>query len=357
MSALAWPSSLPMPIRAKHVPDVERAFRSDLPGAASYKTKARDYSGVEEVEFLFDATMAATFYTFWRDTLLEGGVAFNCSWPALKQGGLVVKFLRAPVFKHVYNGAYRVTAVVLVRGASLPVQYPSDPYFANVTLLLHGDDTSPTTFTDSSSYHRTPTSINGTIVNSTDTTAFAGRSISCFTTGVSYLQYSYAIAAANQSFTIEFRYKINQQTFIGDGYAEPRGQFLALYNGATLGLSANGFINSATTHLFTLSNALSLPWSSYGLQTGFDRVNVAFCREGGSAVSLYFNYLYAGAGGYFGALDTLYVGNRNTTSRVTGVSIEEIRITTGVARYPRPAPVNIGDRVVPIQTTPFPNQV
>lgn len=356
MSLLTWPSSLPMPIRARHVPDEARAFRSDLPGSASYKVKTRDYSGTEEVEFLFDATMASTFYTFWKDTLLEGGVAFNCSWPALKQGGLVVRFLTVPVFKHVYNGAYRVTAVVLVRGASLPVQYASDPYFANVTLLLHGDDASPTTFTDSSQYHRAPTSINGTIVNSADTTAFGGRSIQCFTNAASYLEYDYAVAGVNEPLTIECRYKINQQTLIGDGYAEPRGQFLAFYNGATLGFSANGLINSAITHTFTMVNAVALSWSTFGLNSGFDRVNMAFCREAGGVVSLYFNYRYAGAGNYTGALDRLYVGNRNLTTRTAGVSIEEVRVTTGVARYARPALVSIGDRVVPVQSAPFPNQ-
>lgn len=109
-----------MPVKARHLPDY-RAHRPDLPGAPTYRVKARDYSGSMEVEFFFDSAMATTFWGFWKTDLVEGGMWFNCVWPALKAGGLVVSFAAPPVFKHVYDGAYRVTATVYVRGASLPV--------------------------------------------------------------------------------------------------------------------------------------------------------------------------------------------------------------------------------------------
>ena len=353
MSLLAFPSTLPQPRRARHA-GANRVQASDLPGKSAYASRERDYTGTLELEFFFDSTASATFYTFWKDTILKGGYSFNASWPALKAGGLVVKLITEPSFKHVYDGAYVVSFTAEVRGASLPVQFASDPYFANVTLLLHGDDAAPTIFTDSSQYHRTATVV-GAIVNAADSTAFGLRSISSFVgASANYLSYSYAIAAANEPFTCEIRYKILQQTGIGDGYSEGRGEFFRLALGATQVASANGFINSASEHLFTQPNAFSVPWASYGMLSGADRVYACWSREAGNILSFYFNGYYQGASAYAGAIDTVTIGNRGVNSRTATVQIEEIRITTGVARVLRTS-TNIGSRQTSVPVLPFPN--
>jgi hypothetical protein len=358
MSRLDYPATLPGPEQARHIPNPGRVHRSSPPGPYNYAIKERDYSGTMELEFFYDATMSAVFFDFWKNSLIEGGMSFNCNWPALKQGGLVVQFITEPTFKHVYNGAYRISVVAQVRGATQPVQFSSDPFFANVTLLLHGNDTPGTnTFTDSSSYHRTPTAVVGAVINNADSTAFGQRSISTFVgSTANYIQYSYAASAASEPFTLEFRYKINQAVGVGVGYGEPAGEFLRLASGSTQAFSANGLINSAVTHLFTATNALAVDWAAFGLSSANDRVNVAFCREAGNVVSVYFNYRYAGNGGYTGAIDNIYIGNRGISSSTTAVSIEEVRYTSGIARYSRGL-ANIGTRVVPAQVAPFPDSL
>ncbi len=93
----SYPESLPGPSRLGHKPK-PRNFMTDLEGPAAYLNRERDLSGKAEVEFFFTAEQAAVFYAWWRDELLYGGMSFNCSWPAIRSGPMVVQFLATQIF-------------------------------------------------------------------------------------------------------------------------------------------------------------------------------------------------------------------------------------------------------------------
>jgi len=132
-----YPSGLPRPTKAFHRPK-DRVMASDLPGKATYSQRERDYAGTVDVEFFFTAEQAAAFFAWWRDDLLYGGKLFSAVWPALRPGPLVYQFASNVTHRHVYLGAYRVSATVEIRGASeLPVDgaafsFTSSPYPATI---------------------------------------------------------------------------------------------------------------------------------------------------------------------------------------------------------------------------------
>jgi hypothetical protein len=132
--ALNYPSTLPNPEVSLHTPR-NRVCGTDLPGFDVYALQEYDYQGAIDVEFFFTAEQSAIFWAFWKTSLMYGGRWFNCSWPALRAGGMVVQFVTQPKLVHVYNGAFRFSASVQVRGATRAVDScESDPYYTAVTL-------------------------------------------------------------------------------------------------------------------------------------------------------------------------------------------------------------------------------
>lgn len=83
-------------------------------GGTNYALVERAFRGTQEVTFLFSAEQAAFFRTFWLDTLSRGGRWFTTRWP-LPSGWFnplgVRKFLAPPVWRHIGNGAWRVSAI------------------------------------------------------------------------------------------------------------------------------------------------------------------------------------------------------------------------------------------------------
>lgn len=215
---------------------------------------------------------------------------------------------------------------------------PGDTLFNSVQLLLHGDGAdNGTAFTDASLLALTPT-VTGSIVTATDVQGFGGSSIRCFTGAASYLTYSgRTFAAAGEAFTFEFWMRINNGLGNGAGYAEPRGEFMRLATGSTLGFSANGLIGFGTSTTFAVPNAGSLTLPGYGgITNATDRVFVMLCRDAANVSTLYFNGYYATGGTIPGAIDTIVIGNRRVSvGNETGAFVEEIRFTKGVERQLR----------------------
>lgn len=117
MAAAVYPATLPGPTKAAHTPKGQ-VSSPNLPGVSSFLLREQDYCETLDVEFFLTSAQASEFYAWWRDTLLQGGNWFNCSWPALRSGTSTVQFLSEPVFTHVYDGAYRTAASLQARGAS-----------------------------------------------------------------------------------------------------------------------------------------------------------------------------------------------------------------------------------------------
>lgn len=207
----------------------------------------------------------------------------------------------------------------------------SDPNFANVILLLHGDGTNGgTTFTDSSSFGRAATA-NGNVQTATDANAFGGSSILCDGSG-DYLVFAASGATYNpgEEFTIEFWVEFNSVSG-SPGLVDYRpgsstvgtlvyltGAKMSFYKG-----SANATISGATT-IVTAT-----------------RYHVALCYKSSvvSAGTVWELYLNGALEASSSTNDTT-MGNYQTTvgafangSNGLNGKIEEVRITKGVRRY------------------------
>lgn len=137
MATVDYPSTIPGPSQLSSEPKV-RARSSGLPGSEGYTAPERDYYGTLSVSFFFNRDQARIFKEWW-DT--NQGYWFNAVWPRLSQSLSVYRILGVPTFTHVYDGAYRVSAKVELRGASLAVQGPEtgDAFWLDNIALLPFD--------------------------------------------------------------------------------------------------------------------------------------------------------------------------------------------------------------------------
>lgn len=337
----SYPESLPGPSRLGHKPK-PRNFVTDLEGPAAYLNRERDQVGTIEVEFFFTAEQAAVFYAWWRDELEYGGMAFNCTWPAIRPGAMVAQFLAEPIFEHVYQGAHRISGVVSVRGPSLAVRscipdpyyngVAGDPYFENVVLLLHGDGADGgATFTDSSSYARIPSLAQ--FVNTVTTAPKFGSAAIERTAANAALDYASSTDfSLPQNFTLEFWVK-------------------------TIAGGASYLMGSSNTRYLEVNNAgttISLP-AGYGSFAGATGIvpgawtHVAFSRNGttshsftnGVLIGTFANTTTSAAAIAF---SPLHIPGRTDLAAFTG-QLDDIRYTQGICRY-------TGNFVVPSMAFP-----
>lgn len=122
---IVYPSTLPNPTRLTHRPNM-RAIISDLPGRPALASRERSYSGAADVEWFLNSVQAAEFYVWWNETLARGGYWFNSAWPAILPGINTCQFITEPVFTHVYDGAFRITATLQVRPYAGPLLGPDE---------------------------------------------------------------------------------------------------------------------------------------------------------------------------------------------------------------------------------------
>jgi hypothetical protein len=230
--------------------------------------------------------------------------------------------------------------VAFLAAASAPA-VPTDPFFANVSLLLHGDGANgSTTIIDSSPSPKTVTAVGDAQINTTVTDPF-GR------TGVGVMAFDgtgdYLSAGSNSSFafgtgdfTIEcwlYRSSSNQQNFSGLVQTVSSLAAPASTSNWQLGFGGSPFsnVNSLTFFIgtasnFTLNNSNVLPAQTW--------VHVAVSRQGNLFRLFEAGQLVGSGTATFSlAESTLWVGvNRGGNSFFDGY-IDDLRITKGVARY------------------------
>lgn len=235
----------------------------------------------------------------------------------------------------------------------------SDPYFANVMLLLHGDgDNGGTIFTDSSSYNRTPI-ITGSIITGTDINAFGGSSIQ-FGLAVANILYSASFAGATDDYTFEYWQQVTSSNCFNDGYAEGRGEFVSLRNSSfALVHSSNGPINGPDL-TWTTPFATRVT-DACGVTDYRDRVHVMIIRQGSSGTAQLFINGYFWNDGYQlnKTVDNIYIGPSNLgfqQGRYNAAKVEEVRFTKGILRIPfqTPTPAS-GTYIFDVPTAPYPN--
>jgi hypothetical protein len=211
----------------------------------------------------------------------------------------------------------------------------SDPYFANVVLLVHGDGANGgTTFIDSSSYNRTPQFISD-VTTSNEQTIFGQNTIKSVqgTFGGSVLQYASSTDfAANQPFTLEFQIYITSAPF-----------FQPFFMG-----------RSGTSYTIINEESKAIQFSSYpgdgGGNLTVNSWNYVAYSVNSTEVNLYINGNKM-TGTSVGLSDpaTQPFGLTNIPDGIRSLQgyLAEIRYTKGVARY--------SGATIPLQTAPWPN--
>lgn len=222
----------------------------------------------------------------------------------------------------------------------------ADPYFANVVLLLHGDGTNGgTTFTDSSSKNRTPSSI-ANVTTSNEQTIFGQNTIKSINerpdSGGSVLEYASSLDfAASQTFTVEF------QIYLPSSFSQP--YFMA----RGPGMGGYAAINDSFTpipggHLLAFTN---YPGNPGGYLTPNTWNYVAYSASA-TATNLYINGTRVDSQGPGTPDPNPYpfsivgVPGRTDLTAAPGY-LAEIRFTQGIARY--------SGATIPVQSAPWPN--
>jgi hypothetical protein len=230
--------------------------------------------------------------------------------------------------------ATRLTAAVNSSRAGIwPEAQELDPYFANVSLLLHMDGgNGSTTFTDSSSNTRSVAAAGGAQIS----TAQSRYGTGAFYAGVDTTAHlNVGSLVSNGDFTVEF-------------YVYPladRGVLLEFGPDYTNNFQINQ--NSAAETGF---NAFKAYIRINGVEL-FDNVAFGYAKNqwnyialtrSGSNVSLFNNGVLYGTRTLSGPVTLKYVGS-NFVNRTVNGYIDELRLTDGIARP------------IEVPTTPFPN--
>jgi hypothetical protein len=214
-------------------------------------------------------------------------------------------------------------SIIFINPYSFAAAAATDPDFASVSLLLHGDGTNgSTTITDNSPSPKTVTAV-GNAQISTAQSKFGGASIAFDGSG-DFLTTS---ASADldfgvQDFTIELWHRFNNTTldrgFVGNG---SNGRLDFIWRTST-GINL-GRINTAFDSTFAWSPSVNVWYhiaisrSGTSLRAFIDGVQI------GSTVTNSINY----------NASSCIIGSSLSNARNSNGYIDDLRITKGVARY------------------------
>lgn len=213
---------------------------------------------------------------------------------------------------------------------------PTDPNFANVSLLLHFDGADgSTTFTDNSPSPKTPSSVNGNVQIDTAQSKFGGAS--CLFDGAGdWIEYAAnaAFDFGSGNFTIE--------CWVRPASAGVQGALLE-YSRANASSDAHQcftFFVQATNNLYTRVTIGSSGVGFVGTQTltAGQFNHVAFVRDGGT-LRQFVNGVASGTMAVSGSVNAdasrvLKIGKYVDASPIYYNGwMDDLRITKGVARY------------------------
>jgi hypothetical protein len=215
----------------------------------------------------------------------------------------------------------------------------SDPYFANVSLLLHADGAdASTTFTDSSSNGLTVTALISAQID-TAQFKFGGASGLFSGSGDGLTVANNAVfAMGSGDFTLEAFARFsslpssgNYNIFIAKGNfsGSQRSYIWGIYNDAGSYKMFLGYTTTGTSFTLTYSTAISLSTNTwYHFALSVESTTGRYFADGVQYGSVTLS------GALFAGTDDLYIATRDasTTQDFLGW-LDELRITKGVARY------------------------
>jgi len=204
---------------------------------------------------------------------------------------------------------------------------PTDPDFANVSLLLHGDGTNgSTTIVDSSSSSKTVTAV-GDAQISTAQSKFGGSSIEFDGAGDYLTVDSSDFAFGTGDFTVEFWGYAAAPHQDWRTLVTSRPNTASSINRFWLGVRANGVLILYTTAFHISSSINAMPVNAW--------CHIALVRSNGSA-AIYVNGISVGTGSFTNDLTGSLLGIGDfpvTPTQPFDGYIDDLRITKGVARY------------------------
>jgi hypothetical protein len=251
------------------------------------------------------------------------------------------------------NYLYVATAANTWERAALS-SWATDPSFSNVSLLLHMDGLG-SAFVDSSGTPKTITT-SGNATQSAAQSVFgrsayfdgSGDSIQTPTVGQSSLHFS------NQLHTVEFWFRTNSTTQYACLFYRGREGVEGAYD-YVININ-NVSSSSGDIYLFSLGLGGSALGSSINGLNDNNWHHLAVCRDSGNVIRMYIDGVQRASMTY--DMTQSYSANSDSIIRIgrDGVltgrdfigNIDELRITTGVCRYPN------GTTFTP-QATPFPD--
>ncbi|WP_395753313.1 LamG-like jellyroll fold domain-containing protein [Prosthecobacter sp.] len=195
---------------------------------------------------------------------------------------------------------------------------PTDPYFANVILLLHCNGTNgSTTYVDSSSYNRTVTAYNGAALSTTSpkfgTASSMHDGVDDYVEVASSSAFSFGTST---DFTIEFWLWADSTDSDSCGIGQFSGSYVVLLSGVLY--VGNGAVNMC----------------SYSYAGYYDQwTHVAVSRTG-SNMWLYLNgtMVAAGVNAAWGNSSTIILMRSPVVGGYGKGKIDDLRITSGIGR-------------------------
>lgn len=122
-----FPDSLPGPASGAITP-AERRFKTVGIGPLGLRAAQLAYLGTQQLQWaILTAAEAEIFFTWWRDTLIQGGAWFTANWtsPAWPDGYTAQRrFITSLVWNHIPGGNWSVSGVVEIRLAKTDLSAP-----------------------------------------------------------------------------------------------------------------------------------------------------------------------------------------------------------------------------------------
>lgn len=226
-----------------------------------------------------------------------------------------------------------------------------DPYFGNVSLLMHMDGSS-NSFVDSSSYNHTITAV-GDATQSSTQSKFGGLSAYFDGSGDYLTADSSSFVFGTGDFTVEaWVYSSDVSSTTQRGWIQTSNQSGGLSTSYTTGIIVH--YNNGALRVNVAGTDISTPASLINTNQWY---NIAICRQSG-LVKIFVNGNLVASGIANGNCSGQYlcVGGYYDTNYLLSGYIDELRITKGIARYasnftPSPVPFPVSP-IITISSQP-----
>ena len=117
MTAIVFPSSLPVPSANTMVPLERRLLSTLTEGKPGARTVTRDFVGFETLQWDLTIDESAIWDDFWKNTLVKGGRWFASAWLRFSgEATVIARFTTPPAWKYIGNDRWQISVGTEIRG-------------------------------------------------------------------------------------------------------------------------------------------------------------------------------------------------------------------------------------------------